>query len=107
MPKEGHFSCLWPPQHAAYARFVRRSRLKPMRYRLALPLVVAVTSLALRQLVLRPQLEGTYSLLVCRGGCGNRDSSRAYVQGILVFTDSTFTIRSLPAEARDQLEFSY
>jgi hypothetical protein len=21
---EGHFSCLWPPQHAAYARFVRR-----------------------------------------------------------------------------------
>ncbi len=24
MRREGHFSCLWPPQHAAYARFVRQ-----------------------------------------------------------------------------------
>src|SRR5215831_2920659 len=24
MGKESHFSCLWPPQHAAYAQFVRR-----------------------------------------------------------------------------------
>jgi len=23
MPREGHFSCLWPLQHTAYARFVR------------------------------------------------------------------------------------
>jgi hypothetical protein len=78
-----------------------------MRSHILLLLVAEVLALAPKLRAPQRPFEGTYRLLVCRGGCGNRDSSRAYVQGILVFTDSTFGIDRLPAEARRRLEFSY
>jgi len=35
------------------------------------------------------RVEGTYELLICRGGCGGGDTSRAYIRGTLTLTDST------------------
>ncbi|SRR6266576_669736 len=45
-------------------------------------------SLGLQRFVEMPPLTGTYEFLICRGGCGSGDSSRAYIHGTLVLAES-------------------
>ena len=44
-----------------------------------------------------PSPAGSYNLLICRGGCGNFDSTRAYIRGGLVLSDSILPqVRNAP-----------
>ena len=69
--------------------------------------MVQVTRLALLALGLAataptplPQVRspaGSYDLLICRHGCGEGDTARAYIRGILVLTDSV--VRQSPSDS--------
>ena len=78
----------------------------PSRWLLPVLLAAVLSGTAPRSSSQIP-IGGSYRLLVCRDTCGHRDSTLAYVKGTLVFSDSSFDLRSVPTAAREHMEFSY
>ena len=50
---------------------------------------------------------GTYTVLICRDGCGARDTLRAYLVGQIVIERQPFKLTDLPADTRPHFEFAF
>ena len=54
-----------------------------------------------QEAVLQP---GTYSLLACRSGCGDADSTRAYLAGTLIVLADQIALSDLPPDTKREYE---